>query len=118
MGRPKKSFDELRIYQVNLRLTETENEFAIQQAEISGCTSVANWLRKSAFSKRPLKPQKITPMHRAYYQQLVGLSSNVNQIARKINSGEYTKIFYEIQEVRKLLVDINNLFISNDSQTD
>lgn len=115
MGRPRLNEEKLRIHQLNLSLTAAEFEYAKMQAEIYG-QSVTAWCRKAAFSKRPLLQPKITPMHRAYYKQLVGLSNNTNQIAKRLNKGEYTKIHDELCSIRQLLVQINQLF--HDSQTD
>jgi len=110
MSRPMKNEDELRIHQVNIRLTEIENVYAKQQAQLTAL-SVANWMRNSAFSKRALV-QKVSPMHREYYKQLVGLSNNINQISRKINQNQFPKIYEEIINVKTLLVEINKLFHS------
>lgn len=113
MARPKKDTIDLRVFQTNIRLTEPEFRFAKEQAKLLNL-SIANWLRKSAFSKRALTVT-VTPMHRAYYKQMVGLSNNLNQIAKRVNSNQYTKIHEEILEIKKLLQTLNSLF--NDSQT-
>ncbi len=116
MARPKKECDELRIHQFNIRLTNSEAEFAKKQSELAGL-SVANWLRKAAFSKKALVA-KVSPMHRAYYRQLVGMSTNLNQISHKLNSGQYTKIHSEILAATELLKKINQLFLNNDREAD
>jgi len=108
MARPKKIENDLRKFQTNIRLTEEEKELAIKQAEMAGL-SVANWLRVAAFSKRKLQV-KVSPMHRAYYRQLVGVSTNINQISKKVNQSQYPKIYEELLQVRKLLVEINKIF--------
>ncbi|WP_010664400.1 plasmid mobilization protein [Marinilabilia salmonicolor] len=115
MARPKKEIEELRIHQVNIRLTDIEREYAEKQAELSGLT-VAKWLRRAAFSKRPLVLSKVTPMHRAYYKQLVGISTNINQIAKNLNQGKYTKIFSGITEANVLLRQIARL-LTDDRKT-
>lgn len=112
MARPKKEFEDLRIHQVNIRLTNVEKEYSEKQAELSGL-SVANWLRKAAFSKKALT-LKVSPMHREYYRQLVGISRNINQIARKYNAGHFPNIEKELYETKTLLKNINKLFL-NDS---
>ena len=113
MARPKKDNVDLRIFQMNIRLTESEYWFAKEQSKLLNL-SIPNWLRKSAFSKRALTVT-VTPMHRAYYKQMVGLSNNLNQIAKKVNSNQYTKIHEEIIAVKTLLQNLNSLF--NDSKT-
>jgi hypothetical protein len=114
MARPKKKIEELRIHQVNIRLTEIEYELAKEQADFTGRT-VANWLRDSAFSKKPLR-MKVNKMDRSYYIQLAQLGNNINQIAKKLNQGKYTRILSEIQEVKALLIEINSKVY--DSQAD
>jgi hypothetical protein len=116
MARPKKNYEDLRIHQVNIRLTDAELEFSKKQSQLTGL-AIAHWLRKSALSKKPLV-MKVSPMHRAYYRQLVGLSNNINQISHKINQGQYTKIHDELKTANELLRQINQLFLRNDSETD
>lgn len=108
MARPRKLQEELRIHQVNIRLTDSEKIKAAKQAEMAGL-SVANWLRTSAFSKKALQI-KVSPVHRFYYRQLIGLGSNVNQLTRKINQNQYPKIYQELLDVKSLLVKINEIF--------
>ncbi|HLW40531.1 MAG TPA: hypothetical protein VKX31_09075 [Brumimicrobium sp.] len=116
MARPRKEIEELRIHQVNIRLNDAEREYALQQAELAGI-SVANWLRRASFSKRPLVLSRVTPMHRAFYKQLVGMSININQISKKLNQGRYSKILSEIEKANNLLSQITQL-LNNDRQTD
>jgi hypothetical protein len=105
MARPRKDIEELRIHQVNIRLTDFEFLYAKEQSELSGRT-VAQWMRDSAFSKKPLK-MRINKMHRSYYIQLAQLGNNINQIAKKLNQGKYTRIHAEINQVKELLIEIN-----------
>lgn len=116
MARPKKNYEELRHHQVNIRLTDEEMEYSKKQSQLAGL-ALGHWLRKCAFSKKPLV-MKVSPMHRAYYRQLVGLSNNINQISHKINQGQYTKIYDELKTANELLRQINQLFIRNDRETD
>lgn len=109
MARPRKEIEELRIHQVNIRLTDFEYLYAKEQSDLSGRT-VAQWMRESAFSKKPLK-MKVNKMHRSYYIQLSQLGNNINQIAKKLNQGRYTKIHAEILEVKQLLQQINSKMI-------
>ena len=106
MARPRKHRDELRVHCCNLRLTKSEKGYAEREAAKISC-SVANWLRKSAFSKGEIQ---VPTMPREYYKQLIGLSNNINQIAKNINQNKYTKISADIEEVRELLFKIYNLF--------
>ena len=116
MARPRKKIEELRIHQITVRLSEAEKEYAIQQAKLANL-SVATWMRKAAFSKRPLVLPKTSPIHHDYYKQLTGIANNINQITKKLNQGRYTKIFSEIEKANTLLRQIAKLLI-NDRQTD
>lgn len=115
MGRPLLSAEKLRVHQINISLTSAELEFLKAQAEIYQ-SSPTVCFRKMAFSKKPLRTPKLTPMHRAYYRQLVGLSNNANQIAKRLNKNEYSKIHEELIKIRQLLIQINHLF--HDSKAD
>jgi hypothetical protein len=106
MARPRKNRDDLRVHCCNVRLTKSEKRYAEREAAKISC-SVANWLRKSSFSKGELQ---VPTMPREYYKQLIGLSNNINQIAKKLNQNKYSKISAEIVEVRELLLKIYNLF--------
>lgn len=112
MARPRKKLDELRVHQVSVRLTASENDYASAQAKLIG-TSTASWLRLNALSKQELSITT-TPMHREYYKQIVGLSTNTNQIAKKLNQQIQTEIsgdiLENILEVRELLSKIYALF--------
>ncbi|MBI9056963.1 MAG: plasmid mobilization relaxosome protein MobC [Labilibaculum sp.] len=108
MARPQKLQEDLRVHQVNIRLTESEKVMAEGQAEMAGL-SIANWLRTAAFSKKALQI-KVSPMHRSYYRQLIGMSTNINQISRKINQNHYPKIYQQLLDVKSLLVKINEIF--------
>ena len=111
MARPHKEIESLRIHQVNIRLTNAEREFANQQAEMAGL-SIANWIRRAAFSKKPLK-LKVSPLHRDYYRRLVGVSNNINQLTHRVNSGQYTKIHSLLVELQQLLTQINKALIND-----
>ncbi|WP_321515401.1 plasmid mobilization protein [Marinifilum fragile] len=106
MARPRKNRDDLRVHCCNVRLTKSEKQYAEREATKISC-SVANWLRKSAFSKEEIQ---VSTMPREYYKQLIGLSNNINQIAKSVNQKKYTKISADIEEVKELLLKIYNLF--------
>lgn len=105
MARPKKELEELRIYQFTVRMNQAEFSFARHYAGLTNL-SISHWIRKSAFAKRPLKPN-LSPISKETYIQLVKLGTNINQIALKLNSGKYTKIYREIIEVKELLTEVS-----------
>ncbi|MDX9694327.1 MAG: plasmid mobilization relaxosome protein MobC [Bacteroidales bacterium] len=105
MARPKKEIEELLSYQTTVRLTQSEYQIALKHAQEANI-SISQWLRLSSLSQKPIKP-KVFPISRETYIQLVKLGSNINQIAVKLNTGTYTKIYSEILEVKKLLMEIS-----------
>ena len=105
MGRPKKSDLDLKKNQVNIRLDAKEKEYADQEAAKIPC-SVANWIRRSAFAKGRISVRH-SGIDRNTYRQLSGMGNNLNQLTKQINNHHYPKIFNELQELRKLLVKIN-----------
>ncbi len=105
MARPKKEIEELRIYQFTVRLNQAEFSTAKYYSGLTNL-SISHWIRKSAFSKKPIKP-KITPIAKETYTQLVKLGTNINQIALKLNTGKYTKIYRDLLDVKTLLTEIS-----------
>jgi len=105
MARPKKDDLYLKKYQCNIRLDSREREFAEEEAAKIPC-SVANWIRKSAFSKERINV-KYSGIDRNTYRQLSAIGNNLNQISRRINSQQYPKVFKELQLLRELLVEIH-----------
>lgn len=110
MARPCKDPEYLRTHQCNIRLTNIELVYAQQQADIAGL-SLSNWLRHSAFSKRALRP-KVSPIDRDCYRQMQFMNNNINQIAKQLNSHQYTKIHADIKEVKDFLQIIKNKLIA------
>lgn len=108
MARPKKDKLDLRTHQFNIRLTENEKSYVLKQAAMAGL-SPANYIRTAAFTRKALQI-KVSPMHRAFYRQLVGVSTNINNISKKIAQNQYPKIYQQLKEVKSLLVKINEIF--------
>src|SRR5690554_2716110 len=85
MVRPRKNYEELRLFQTNIRLTDSELENAKQQATQAGL-SLAVWFRACAFSKkRPTAKQRFA--HRDLFIDLSRIGNNINQLAYLANSG-------------------------------
>lgn len=108
MARPRKKLDELRVHQVSVRLTASENDFVRKQADLAGL-SIVNYMRVSALAQKEIRA-KVTPLQLSHYKALRGIGVNINQLARKLNMGENLTIAKEFQELRELLSKIYFLF--------
>ncbi|WP_291862040.1 MobC family plasmid mobilization relaxosome protein [Marinilabilia sp.] len=75
----------MKLFQVNIRLTESEHQLAKDLADLAGST-VTNWFRACAFSKkRPAAKQKL--INRKLFIDLSRIGNNINQLAHHANSG-------------------------------
>lgn len=105
MVRPKVEESKKLLFQTNIRLSISEREFAEEEAAKIPC-SVPNWIRRSAFGKGRISV-KYSGIDRDTYRQLCSIGNNLNQIAKRVNNHQFTKIFDELHELRKLLVEIH-----------
>lgn len=102
MVRPRKNYEELKLFQVNIRLTDSENKLANDLAD-QARLSVPDWFRACAFSKkRPAAKQRF--VHRELFLDLSRIGNNINQLAYHANSGnpvlsEELSRLKELQEV-------------------
>ena len=97
MGQPKKTPEKLRRHSVKVSLNDAELE---QLKEKSQGRSLGTYCRESALNKvTPVAPlQAIPEVNREKWMELGRLGSNLNQIARQLNAGEFVQA-QEIQEV-------------------
>lgn len=105
MARPKVEESQKRQFQTNIRLSKSEREFAEEEAAKIPC-SVANWLRKSAFAKGRINVRH-SGIDRNTYRQLSAMGNNLNQLTKRVNNQQFPKIFNELQELKKLLIEIH-----------
>lgn len=108
MARPRINDSEKRIIQVNIRLTEAENAKAIAYATASG-VSPANWIRITVFSGK-FPPIKLSTVDADLYRELKKIGVNLNQIAHRINQGDFPKEYLGHQE--ELIEILNRILIA------
>lgn len=92
MPRPQKSIQDRRTKRVEIRLTEAEEEVLSGLAVDAGL-SVSDLIRKVALDVKP-RVQKANPERAAFIKGLAALGkvgSNVNQIAKALNTDLVTK---------------------------
>jgi len=103
--RPRVEESKKRLFQTNIRLSISEREFAKEEAAKIPC-SVPNWIRRAAFNKARIIV-KHSGIDRDTYRQLCSAGNNLNQLTKRINNQQFPKIFNELQELKKLLVEIH-----------
>lgn len=97
-----------RIKRVEFRLTEPEYNHLVndyKQSELPTLTHYARAMLFKDMKKRPFKERKTTDAK--LINQVKRVGNNINQIARKLNSGEYGKESEEL--VYRLQLALKNL---------
>src|SRR5690554_2578008 len=85
MVRPRKNYEELRLFQTNMRRTDTAHQRGDELAGQAGL-SVPDWFRACAFSrKRPTSNQRFA--NHDLFIDLSRIGNNINQLAHHANSG-------------------------------
>lgn len=99
MSRPQKSILYRRTKRVELRLTEAEEKALIGLAEDAGL-SVSEFIRKAALGSKP-RTVKACPERASFIKGLAELGkigSNVNQIAKALNTELATRQPYSVSK--------------------
>ena len=114
MGRPKKELSNLKIIQVNARMTVDEYLKVSTNAETLGI-SIADYIRKTCTGKS-LLTKKVNPMDRELFVQLSRIGNNLNQLAKVYNSGirDPFNIMEQLIEVKGLLTLLKSNISDND----
>ncbi|WAH66886.1 plasmid mobilization protein [Xanthomonas hortorum] len=97
-----------RTKQSLVRLSDEEYALLSERADASGVT-LTDYIRSQALGAKPLRAQRRPSVDRAALAQLLGrigvVGGNVNQIARKLNSGQsadYIDLMETMKEVREM----------------
>ncbi len=85
MARPKSSIENLKTFQINIRVTASEQILLEEYAKECGL-SLVQYIRIRAM-RRQLPKQKMPVADRELLITLSRISNNVNQITKKINQG-------------------------------
>lgn len=112
MARPRKEIEHLRLFQVNIRLTENEFELAKDRASVCGL-SVANWIRSSSFGSRvPIAKKPL--YHKEVYTSLSRIGANLNQLTKMSHTWnvEYEEIAKQLGFTYDLLKSIQQQILN------
>lgn len=83
MARPKSSIENLKLFQINIRVTLNEQIKLEESAKVYGI-SLVEYIRRKALQSQ-LPKSKVTSINRALFIELSRIGNNVNQLTKKVN---------------------------------
>lgn len=106
MARPKSDINNLKVFQVNIRLTLEEQILVESQSKTYGL-SVVEYVRKRALNIQ-LPKHTISPINRELLIELSRIGNNVNQLAKKSNQNFLDKYVFnrDLRELKEILNQI------------
>lgn len=106
MARPKCTINNLKVFQVNIRLTLEEQILVESQSKTYGL-SVVEYVRKRALNKQ-LPKHALSPINRELLIELSRIGNNVNQLAKKSNQNFLEKYVFnrDLRELKEILNQI------------
>lgn len=114
MGRPKKELNNLKLIQVNVRMSAEEYLKVSSNAETLGI-SVADYVRKLG-SGKSMPKKKVNPMDRELFVHLSRIGNNINQLTKIYNSGirDPLNVKEQLLEISGLLTFLKSTISDND----
>ena len=111
MARPKKEIKELKAIRVNLRFTVDNYLKLLESAKTIGM-SLPDYIRNRAL-KIPIRNQMVAPINRQLFIELCRIGNNINQLAKKSNSGimNSAQIKTELKQLRLLLAELKKAIL-------
>jgi len=111
MSRPCIKNEDKRIYQVGIRLTQSELHTIKINAACYGM-SLQQYFICKALKKKP-KNSFLSPINREILIQLYRIGNNLNQLTKAANSGRYvsTELKSVLRDLKQLLFSIKNILL-------
>lgn len=78
---------EKRNRMLTMRVTEDEHRRLLERCDGK---QLAVWMRQTCLNEKPARVGKLPSISPALLRQLAGMGNNLNQIARKVNTGGCT----------------------------
>lgn len=78
---------EKRDKMLTLWVTQEEHRHLLERCEGK---RLASWMRQVCLDERPSRVGKLPTLAPALLRQLAGMGNNLNQIARRVNSGQWS----------------------------
>ena len=108
MGRPKKKIEEIKLFQINLRVTLNE-QVQLEDAAKSHGLNVVEFIRRRALHKQ-LPKFSMSGIERDLLIELSRIGNNINQMSKKVNQGNpnLKGLEEELLNLNKKLNEIKN----------
>ena len=112
MARPKKKLDEIKLLQINLRVTLNEQVQLEEIAKTYGL-NVVEFVRRRALQKQ-LPKFTIPSLQRDLLIELSRIGNNINQMSKKANQGspnlkgleiELVNLYKQLNEIKNQLLE-------------
>lgn len=85
MGRPKKKIEEIKLFQINLRVTLNE-QVQLEESAKSHGLNVVELIRRRALHKQ-LPKFSMPGLERDLLIELSRIGNNINQMSKRVNQG-------------------------------
>lgn len=111
MARPKKSFESLKVLQINIRVTLEEQLLLEEFSKLYG-VNVVEFIRIKALKKQ-LPKQMMSGINREFLIEVSRIGNNINQLTKKANQNnpnikglkhELCSLNESINQIKKLLL--------------
>ncbi len=93
-GRPKKPVK--KEWRITIRLTEAERYILKGKAREAG-TNLANYIRAAAIKGKVVALPQVKD--HAFFRQAIGISTNLNQVARAVNKQGILPLYTKLKEI-------------------
>lgn len=108
MARPRKKLDEIKLFQINLRVTLNEQVQLEEIAKANGLNLV-EYIRRRALQKQ-LPKFKMSGLQRDLLIEISRIGNNINQMSKRVNQGNpnLKGLESELLSLHKQLNEIKN----------
>jgi len=112
MARPKKNIEEIKLFQINLRVTLNEQVQLEEIAKTYGL-NVVEFVRRRALQKQ-LPKFTMSGLQRDLLIELSRIGNNINQMSKRVNQGNpnLKGLESELSSLHKQLNEIKNQLLT------
>ena len=112
MARPRKKLDEIKLFQINLRVTLNEQVQLEEIAKANGLNLV-EYIRRRALKKQ-LPKFTMSGLQRDLLIELSRIGNNINQMSKRVNQGNpnLKGLESELSNLHKQLNEIKNQLLA------
>lgn len=105
-------FEDNRMIKISFRMSPDEVNFVKEKAKLSGAKNLSSYLRKMAITGLIINYQ--SDEIKTLQRDMVGIKTNINQIAQRVNStnnvysDDIKEIQEKVEEIWRLLISIQS----------